>query len=43
MLPRDSIINGPALIEEITATTIVPLNFQAKVDKYGNLILTSKA
>jgi len=43
LLPRNSTINGPALIEEITATTIVPLNFQAKVDRYGNLVLTPKA
>jgi N-methylhydantoinase A len=39
-LPRDSLINGPAIIEEITATTVVPANFKARVDKYGNLIIT---
>jgi N-methylhydantoinase A len=40
LLPRDSLIIGPAVIEEITATTIIPINFRAKVDKYGNLIIT---
>lgn len=40
LLPRDSLIIGPAIIEEITATTIIPINFRAKVDKYGNIIIT---
>jgi N-methylhydantoinase A len=40
LLPRDSLIIGPAVIEEVTATTIIPINFRAKVDKYGNLIIT---
>jgi N-methylhydantoinase A len=39
LLPRDSLIIGPAVIEEVTATTIIPINFRAKVDKYGNLII----
>jgi len=43
LLPRDSTIKGPAVIEEITATTIVPINFQARVDRYGNLVLAPKA
>jgi|FaiFalDrversion3_1042247.scaffolds.fasta_scaffold01271_3 N-methylhydantoinase A len=40
LLPKDSTISGPAIVEETTATTIIPVNFKAKVDKYGNLILT---
>lgn len=32
-------IEGPAIITEFSATTVVPPNFSAVVDAYGNLIL----
>ncbi|MBW2205984.1 MAG: hydantoinase/oxoprolinase family protein [Deltaproteobacteria bacterium] len=32
-------INGPAIIEEIIATTVVPPEASATVDKYGNIII----
>ena len=35
-------IEGPAIITEFSATTVVPPNFFAVVDVYGNLILQQK-
>jgi N-methylhydantoinase A len=35
-----NVIAGPAVIEETASTTIVPPNWSATVDRYGNLILT---
>ena len=32
-------INGPAIVTEFSATTVVPPNFSAVVDVYGNVIL----
>jgi N-methylhydantoinase A len=32
-------IPGPAIITEYSATTLLPLSWSARVDKYGNLIL----
>ena len=40
MLPQGIAINGPAIIEEYASTTALHPNWQAKVDKFGNLILT---
>ena len=36
-LPADSLISGPAIIEEDGATTVIPPRFSASVDKYGIL------
>jgi N-methylhydantoinase A len=31
--------SGPAIVEQFDATTVVPVSWQASVDRYGNLIL----
>ncbi len=33
--------SGPAVVIELSTTTVVPPDFQAKVDLYGNIIMTS--
>ena len=38
-LKLDARINGPAIIEEIIATTVIPPEASAMVDKYGNIII----
>ncbi|MXY99094.1 hydantoinase/oxoprolinase family protein [Candidatus Poribacteria bacterium] len=35
-------IEGPAIVTEFSATTVIPPNFSAVVDAYQNLILTKK-
>ena len=35
-------IAGPAILTEFSATTVIPPNFSAVVDRYQNLILTKK-
>jgi N-methylhydantoinase A len=39
-LPLGFAFTGPAIVEEETATTTVPPNWQGRVDHLGNLILT---
>jgi N-methylhydantoinase A len=39
-LLSNNVIKGPAVIEEITATTVVENNQTCTVDQYGNLIIT---
>jgi N-methylhydantoinase A len=34
-----NVISGPAVIEELDATTLVHPGYQAAVDQYGNLVL----
>ena len=34
------IVEGPAIVEEIDSTTVIHPGYQARVDKFGNLILT---
>ena len=41
-LQPDRQIMGPAIITEFSATTVIPPNFIATVDVYGNLILNQK-
>ncbi len=38
-LGAGSSLEGPAIIEERTSTTLVPKGFNARVDGYGNLVL----
>ena len=33
-------INGPLIVEEETATTVIPPNYFLKKDEFGNLIIT---
>lgn len=35
-------ISGPAIIEQMDTTTVIPTDFDASVDQWGNLILTQK-
>lgn len=42
-LSRDTVCPGPAIVEEFGATTIVPPAWQARVDRLGNLVLTTLA
>ena len=39
-LPRDAVVEGPAVISEDTATTVVPPGARAVVDRYGTLVLS---
>lgn len=39
-LARDQVLQGPAIVEEWTTTTVLPPNWQLKVDRLGNLVLT---
>jgi len=38
-LPCGEILNGPIIIEESGATTVVPPDWMVRIDSYGNLIL----
>ncbi|MER8970046.1 hydantoinase/oxoprolinase family protein [Mesorhizobium sp. M0808] len=42
-LPVGAMIVGPAIVEELTATTVLPSSWIATVDKWRNIILTRKA
>lgn len=42
LLPVGSIFMGPAIIEQLDSTVVVPPEFIAEVDAYKNLILTCK-
>jgi N-methylhydantoinase A len=39
-LKAGSVIDGPAVIEEVTSTTLVPPNWRVRVDRFGHLIMT---
>jgi N-methylhydantoinase A len=39
-LPRGARLDGPALVEQMDATTVIPGGWRAEVDAFGNLILT---
>ena len=39
-LSAGTILEGPAIVEEIDATTVIHPDYQATVDRFGNLILT---
>jgi N-methylhydantoinase A/oxoprolinase/acetone carboxylase beta subunit len=43
MLPPGQRINGPAVINEMSATTIIPPHWGAVVDPWGNLVLEPRA
>ncbi|MER9177555.1 hydantoinase/oxoprolinase family protein [Mesorhizobium sp. M0955] len=42
-LPVGAMIVGPAIVEELTATTVLPSSWTATVDNWRNIILTRKA
>jgi N-methylhydantoinase A len=41
-LRANNVVNGPAVIEEATSTTVIEKNQVCTVDHYGNLIITLK-
>tara|TARA_B100001146_G_C16030066_1_gene368932 strand:- start:404 stop:550 length:147 start_codon:yes stop_codon:yes gene_type:complete len=41
-IKSDKSVEGPAIIEEETATTVVPPDYSLKKDNFGNLIITKK-
>jgi N-methylhydantoinase A len=34
------VIEGPAVVEEMDSTTVIHPGYRAKVDRFGNLILS---
>ncbi len=42
MLPRDSTIKGPAIVEDPTSTVIILEDQEGQVDKFGNIIIFRK-
>ena len=42
-LNAGAVLAGPAIVEEIDATTVIHPGYEALVDKFGNLILTKTA
>ena len=43
LLPAHAIVDGPAIVEELDSTTVIHPGYRARVDDYGNLILTPAA
>lgn len=39
-LPPGAVVDGPAIVEQLDATTVVPENWRARVDGFRNLVLT---
>jgi len=39
-LARGNILSGPAIVEDKDATTVIHPDYQAEVDRYGNMILS---
>jgi N-methylhydantoinase A len=39
--PRN-VVAGPAIIEELTSTCVIPPDFKAKVDRFKNLVVTKR-
>ncbi|MCY1533984.1 hypothetical protein D9M68_693380 [compost metagenome] len=39
LLPVDTPVNGPAVVEEMSSTTVVLPGQQARADEYGNLVV----
>lgn len=42
-LKAGNVINGPAIIEVPTTTAVIPRNFQCRVDRFNNYIITRRA
>jgi len=41
-LPIGAMLDGPAIVEQFDATTVVPAGWQGAVDGFGNLILSRR-
>ena len=42
LLPAGAVFSGPAIVEEPDCTTVVPPNWQATIDEFGNIIIQPK-
>ena len=40
-LPAQAIVEGPAIVEEFGATTVVPPGWRGQLDEHGNIRLES--
>jgi N-methylhydantoinase A len=38
-LPSGTTLMGPAVVEQLDTTTVIPTNFKARVDGYHNIII----
>jgi N-methylhydantoinase A len=41
-LRAGDVFSGPAVVTEYSATTLIPPDWKARVDEYGQLLLTPK-
>lgn len=41
-LASGNVVTGPAIIEELTSTCVVPPGFRAKIDRYRNIVITNR-
>ncbi len=39
-LQPGNVFSGPAIVEEPSCTTVIPPNYQAAIDAYGNIVIT---
>ena len=39
----NAVVAGPAVVLQMDATTVIPPGWEAKVDDYGNLVITHVA
>ena len=42
-LPANAVVAGPAVVLQMDATTVIPPGWVARVDDYGNLVITNEA
>ena len=42
-LPVNAVVTGPAVVLQMDATTVIPPGWVARVDDYGNLVITHVA
>ncbi|WP_405229274.1 hydantoinase/oxoprolinase family protein [Lentisalinibacter sediminis] len=42
-LNQDDVLSGPVIVEEKSATTVVPPGWQARVDEVGNILISPEA
>ncbi|TXK90224.1 hydantoinase/oxoprolinase family protein, partial [Parageobacillus sp. SY1] len=41
-IPVDSLIEGPAIIEQLDSTVVIPPGFHAKIDQYKNILIYTR-
>ena len=40
LIPVGAVIEGPAIVDQLDTTTVIPTGFVAKVDAYKNIIIS---